>query len=120
MIKHHAFKIAFIITTIFFTTIFLILITDYNTKNNNFRKSPSIFKIEKVDLEYFNLEIMGNKFKIEPITININKKYNPIIKSLIPKKLKLINNILYYGFETYNALVQHQKNLDYLENIRNE
>ncbi|MBP0979710.1 MAG: hypothetical protein J6C55_03620 [Oscillospiraceae bacterium] len=118
MIKSKIFKISFISTIIFIITILLFLITDHNTKNNNFRNSPSIFKIQNIDFEYFDLELAGNKFKISPLKSNINKNHKLIIRALLPKKTKIIEGVVYLTYVAFNELIQKQKNLDYIKNTQ--
>lgn len=118
MIKSAAFKTSFISTIIFLTTILLLLITDYNTKNSNFRNSPALFKIENVNSEYYDVELIGNKFQFHPIKINMDKTQKLIIQALIPRKIKAIENFIYSSYAAYNDFIKYQKNLEYLENIK--
>lgn len=118
MFKSTAFKTAFISTIIFLTTILLLLITDYNTKNSNFRNSPSLFKIENVNSEYYDVELIGNKFQFRPIKIKMDKTQQFILQALIPRKLKAIENFIYSSYTAYNDFINYKKNLEYLENIK--
>ena len=72
------FKISFIFTITIFSTILGFFITDYNTKNTNFRNAPSILNIENVNSEYYNLEIAGTNYK--RIEVNINLQNNNVIE----------------------------------------
>ena len=118
MIKSPFFKISFISTMIVLLTVLSFLVTDFNTKSTNFKNSPSILKIQNVECNHYDLELVGRKFEINPIKININKKYRPIVRTLVPKKLKIIESILCYSCATINDLINQQKNSDYLNNIK--
>lgn len=118
MIKSYPFKIAFISTTILLTTILTFLIIDFNTRDKSFKNSPSILKIDILDTNYYNIEIIGNKYTIKPPNIKIDKKYLPIVQALIPQKIKLIKNFIYFTYSAYNNFIEYKKNIDYLNNIK--
>ena len=119
MILPKSFKISFITTTIFLFTIFAFLLTDYNTKNMNFKDSPYILKIENKTHNCYTIEIIGNKYSFEPIKISSNNTYKYFIRPLIPQKIKLIEDFLCYSYAAYKDLINHKYNLDYLNNVRN-
>lgn len=118
MLKSQAFKTSFIATIIFFIMILLFFIIDFNTKASNFKDAPSILKIENINREHYDIEIIGQKYEIKPLKININPKYIPIIRALIPQKLKLLESFIYYTYATYNDIIKYYKNIDYLKSIK--
>lgn len=118
MLKSNTFKISFISTIIFLTTILTFLVIDFNTKDKSFKNAPSILKVDILNSSYYNIEFIGTKYEVKPPSIKIDQKYLPIVQALIPKKIKLIKDFIYYTYSAYNNFVKYQKNIDYLNNIK--
>lgn len=118
MLTSKTFKISFISTIIFIMTLLLFLITDYNTKNNNFRNSPSILEVQNIDSEHLKIELFGGNFEISSLSSNTNKNYRLVIRALLPKRLKILESFIYLSYAISNDIIQNQKNLDYIKNTQ--
>ena len=90
-----------------------------NNKNMNFKDSPAILKIENKTPNCYTVEIIGNKYSLEPITISSDNTYKYFIRPLIPQKIKLIEGFLCYSYAAYKDFINHKYNLDYINNVRN-
>ena len=118
MIKSAPFKIAFIVTALLCIMTYAFLLVDFNTQQYSFKGCPSLFKVENKNNNSYDIEFLGNKYTLDTKIDHQNEKYLPIINAMIPKKAKLIETMICYGYATYVTIDQYIRTLEYEDNIK--